>query len=378
MPRRRFPLISLVAVFALAIVALSGVFSLFEGSAFADIVHRKNGGPIEGNVRFDKATKTYHVETPSGVRLQIPADQVSRIEKTKSVGELFRERRRNVDDKDLDGLVKLAIWAREKKYRKGLQDACKDLLRIDPNHEMARRELGWIVFENDWILESDLRKQRKERGLVKFRGEWMKASEKARRERSDEQKRIRDLFASLETKNRFVQEFAVRKLVAYRSEYAKEVFVEFLDDEREIVRVVATSALGNFPAKESDAKAKALTKKLYGRLQNDPGLAESEALYLTLRTFQPYAAFRLALAELVKGPKTETRSKRAEELVFRALKTSWVPELCRAVRKPARQGGGIVVGVQRVLTRALSVNYGDDAEKWLEWWNQNSSRFRDD
>lgn len=384
-PSRKVPNVRRFLVRALAPIAVVGAVAL----ARADVLHLRDGRTFEGRVEADAEKNVYTVTTPSGVVAEFPADQVKRVERAETAFDAFERRLRDTDRDDREALVRLLAWTREKRLRTPSQRVAEMVLRLDPNHELARRTLGWVVFENRWVLESELRKNHGERGLVKFRGEWMSEAEKDRRLLEDAKREVHDLFENVASKNRHLQELAVSRLMAFRHPGGREIFARWLDDPREIVRIVAVSALTNFAAEDSDRKsdpdAARITRGLFDRLLEANSRAEVDALYLALRLFQPRESFAVAL-EFLRGSASgavgdEKRSplarERAEEVVFRVLRKDWVPELCRAV--VAREGNDRreVPGVRNVLRRALGVDQGYDPEKWLSWWKDAAGRFTD-
>ena len=210
----------------------------------------------------------------------------------------------------------------------------------------------------------------------------MPAAERDRRLLAAERKELTDLFASLSASNRHVQEYAVARIMAFRSERARELLAPFLDDPREIARVLAASAIANFPSRprrsEDDSEAAALTQKLFAKLLAATGDAEVEAITMALRKFQPKESFRLALAELATLPEPgSAQRERAIDVAFQSLRKSWVPDLCDALTT-RRAGRSVEVpGVREILRRALGVDYGFDTDQWKSWWAENRARFRD-
>ncbi|HLU49286.1 MAG TPA: hypothetical protein VK116_14420, partial [Planctomycetota bacterium] len=310
-----------------------GIASLTR--AFADVLHLRDGTSVEGRVEVDEKTKVYRVTTASGVVAEFPADRVVRHEKRQTAFDEFDRRWRETDKSDRDALLRLALWTREKGLRSELRRVAQSVLRLDPNNEVARAALGYVVFENRWVLESELRKKHGELGLVKFEGEWMTTAEKERRLTEETAREVRDLFENVASKNRHLQEFAIERLLAFRHPKGREILAPWLDDPREIVRIVAASALTSFAVPKSDRKsdpeAAEITRRIFDRLLGAESYAEAEGMTLALRFFQPRESFVLSLGVLREPKSDPTRLERAEEVAFQALRKAWVPELCRAL-----------------------------------------------
>ncbi len=377
----------LVGSFALiAILALSD-------PASADIVYLKSGKTIEGSVRKNIRDGTYTITTTRGTVVK-PIDSVLRIEKAPLPKVQFRARYEKLDKKNLRAVAELAAWCRDKRLIPEKRKLCQIILKIDPNHEMARRELGFVVFENEWILEKELRKKRQELGLIKYAGEWMSPEEKARRQRDEQRKEIEGLFKSVRSENKIVLEYAVRRLMAYEGDHAHELFRPYLADANEHVRLVAVSSLSRYPvrsrravgalsAKSRAAKMKAaedVAGELFAIYLTEPSDKVVEVLKVCLRRFHPEKTFDDVLAALRKNEHKDTVA-RAGEIGSALLLKDRVPDLIRAIVTEAGAGGTSPrqehPAVLALLKKTLGVDYGYDVEEWLGWWRKNEWRFRD-
>ena len=336
---------------------------------FGDVVYLKNGQSIEGRVTKKDGNVT--IRRPSGAVVSVDEKDVSSVVTRKTPAASFRERLEKVPPGKLEPLLELVAWAREKRLRAQLRKVSKRILEVDPNNEMARQELGYVVFENTWVLESELKTNRRERGLVKFRGEWMAVEERERLVEAEDRQEIDGLMNGLDSRNRYVQEFAVRKLVSHRGKFGRKIFSSYLDDRRTLVRIIAISSLGNFPSGApdpgGDPEAQKITRKLLEMLGEERTKAEVHALFLALRLLQPTESFRRAL-ETLKTTQDERRRDRVAEVVYENLKKEFVLDLCRAL-VVERDGERVPVhAVRRVLKKALGVDFGYDVERWLAWW----------
>jgi hypothetical protein len=352
----------------------------------ADIVHLKSGKLIEGKVHKDISRGTYTIETPLGTVVK-PIRDVLRVEKAPLPATVFDRRFAKVDQEDVQDLAKLVAFCREKRLVPRKHKVCRLILEIDPNHEMARKELGYVVFENEWILDKELRKKRTELGLVKHLGEWMSPEEKRRRVIEAERKEVAGLFKSVRSDNKIVLEYAVRKLMAYGGPYAYELFTPYLEDANEHVRLVTASALSRFPVKKSkstgtyDPRGAKPTKSLYEVFLLEPSEKVVEVLLICLRRFHPDETFRSTLATL----QTDTRPEiltRASRLAEGLLLKRRMPDVCRALVTTRTGPDGKVERVEnpaihKLLTNTINVDHGYDVEEWLGWWKKNEWRFRD-
>ncbi len=352
----------------------------------ADIVHLKSGKQIEGKVRKDISKGTYTIETPLG-KVVKPIGDVLRVEKAPLPATVFDQRFAKVDREEVQALAKLVAFCREKRLVPQKRKVCRLILEIDPNHEMARKELGYVVFENEWILDKELRKKRTELGLVKHRGEWMNPEEKSRRVLEAERKEVDGLFKSVRSDNEIVLEYAVRKLMAYGGPHAYQLFDKYLDDANEHVRLVAVSALSRFPLKKSKSTGRddplgvSTAESIYRIFLREPSEKVLDVLRVCLRRIHPDATFTASI-ETMQSEKDASIVSRAAEIAEALLLKRRVPQLFKALISRQRGAEGARervehAAVYKLLTDTFEADHGYDVEEWLKWWKKNEWRFRD-
>ncbi|MBI4602598.1 MAG: hypothetical protein HY721_11625 [Planctomycetes bacterium] len=351
---------------------LLGGLLLLGSPVLGDIVHLKNGKKLEGDVGPGPRGGTIEVRTGEGSTVVLPESEVERIEKKQSPAEELEARLKALPAGELEPLAELLVWARDKGLRSKVKALAAKLLEIDPNHDLARKELGYVVYENRWILESELKKRK---GLVRYRDEWMEQAEKDRRLREEAKRELEDLLSLAGSENSHLQEFAVRKLLAARDPVAREVFARHVRDQRDAVRWVAVSALRGFPAPAAgDDASRKISADLHALALEERDEKALEVVYRTLEKFYRRESFRLALETASSSPEERER-KRAAAVVARLLLKAWVPEVCRAVRSA---DGKERLEVRSVLRDSLGVDLGHDAAAWLRYWRENEGRFRDE
>jgi hypothetical protein len=366
--------------------------SLASTRSLADIVHFSNGQSIEGKVEKDEKAGTVTIETTLG-KVVRPLSDVREIEKKPLPAEEFEARFQKLPDGDLRPMVELANWAREKNLQPELRRVARRILAIDPNHELAREALGYVVFENRWVLEKELRKLSSSRGLVKLGGEWVTLEEKERRVVEEARKDLEAHFRGITSKNAYVQEASVRAVLEYRGPHAFRALASFVGDSREPVRLLVASALASMRTKTGarveDAEAKRVAADLYAQLLAEPSDTVLKALHLSLRAVHPREGFRLSLGTLQESSDEEAL-RRASQALHECLMKQWVPELCRAVvARPAEPAAAAPDGapggaarreypaVRTALRRALGQDFGYDPDAWLRWWGANADKFTD-
>ena len=360
--------------------------ALSAGSLQADIVYLRDGKTIEGKITLNEEENTYRIETTRGAVIK-PVRDVQRVVKAPLPQDVFIKRFGTVDRASLNDLAGLATWAREKYLIPQKQKICKLMLKIDPNHEMARRELGYTVFENEWILEKELRKKQLDLGLVKYKGEWVSTEERERLIFKGDTEQLSSLFKSVQSDNQIVVDYAVRKIMAYTGSRPYELFTPYLESPHESVRLVAVSALSKFPAETPKGKSRPsaaavkAARKLYQLVLAEPSPKVIKVTNICLRRFYPEETFRQALDTLLQ-PGDEGAIERAAEIANQLLLKKRVPPVFDLlVTKKAGNGGVAEVKenekILELLRESLGVDHGYDAAVWKKWWKENEARFRD-
>jgi hypothetical protein len=188
-------------------------------TAAADEVDLKSGGRLSGIVREERANEIV-VETALGMVTVARKDVASIDKNARSVVQDYYDRLKEaktpedfeslaswVEEKKLNRFVKevkaravamrrkeleekvqglsgsptadeiyeLGLWAR----RHGLDAEARSLLeralKLNPDHEMARRELGFKRFEGKWLTDDEVMLAK---GFVKFEDKWVTESQK--------------------------------------------------------------------------------------------------------------------------------------------------------------------------------------------------------
>lgn len=147
------PLAVLVALIA-SLPASADEVVLRNGSVFSGEVRESEG---EVTVRFDLGTITFkRSEVRSITRSEDPIKELER---------------RLAGARDTAGRYEVARWAREQGLATRANEILRKLLELDPDHEGARRALGYERFEGSW-LDGDAAMVA--RGFVKHGGRWLK------------------------------------------------------------------------------------------------------------------------------------------------------------------------------------------------------------
>lgn len=134
---------------ALGVPALLLVSAL-PSPALADTVTLKSGRSLEGIVRREPGKVV--VESGLGT-LTFPADQVQEVAPGRTAMHEYSDRLAALGERPAAGKVfELAMWARDNKLDRYVDALLRRTIETDPNHREARRLLGYVPFEGQWIL----------------------------------------------------------------------------------------------------------------------------------------------------------------------------------------------------------------------------------
>lgn len=161
-------------------------FLLAGGFLLADEVVLQTGGRLMGVAQEEGDVVI--VETRYGT-VRVPRDMVLTIDRTKrSIIEDYRERAEGVDMTDPDEVYQLAKWAKANRLESRARELFQRVIELNPEHEFARRELGYKLFQGRWMTEEEIMLAK---GFVRFRGRWVTPNERALALAKEQEKRER-------------------------------------------------------------------------------------------------------------------------------------------------------------------------------------------
>src|SRR5262245_40858149 len=150
-------------------------------AAVADEVVLKNGSKIEGAVS-EEGNKII-IDVGSGTVTVDRAD-VKAINKSNGLVEEYERRQREIRPGDVGGHWQRYQWSRQQEGFKARADRqLRKILEMDPNHDGARRALGFVNHKGAWLTQDEYKATL---GLVKYNGEWVTADTAERLKRIDE------------------------------------------------------------------------------------------------------------------------------------------------------------------------------------------------
>ncbi|HEX5102394.1 MAG TPA: HEAT repeat domain-containing protein [Pirellulaceae bacterium] len=139
-------------------------------SARADLFLLENGGRVEGEWlnREELPRRVYLVKTAAGVTLSLPeADVREAIRQSPAVAEYAKRAPATPDT--LDAQWALAEWCRVNRLTHERETHLERIIRLDPNHQDARRALGYQFLQGKWVSRDQ---HFRELGMEFYRGKW--------------------------------------------------------------------------------------------------------------------------------------------------------------------------------------------------------------
>ncbi|MBN1420139.1 MAG: DUF1570 domain-containing protein [Planctomycetes bacterium] len=146
-------LIRLCLVLATVAVLGAGV-ELESGKAY--IFKRRIGPPITGTVTELTATDV-RVLLEEGIALIIARDDIVEATPTTSARQEYEDKKK--DAKTADEWYQLGLWAKDKKLERSATEAFREVIKLDEEHEGARKELGFVKYEGKWLPEDEARRK---------------------------------------------------------------------------------------------------------------------------------------------------------------------------------------------------------------------------
>jgi hypothetical protein len=122
-------------------------------------------------------------------------------------------RRKKIDPKDAEGIYQLGLWAKANALAADAIVLFQQAIAIQPDHEFARRALGYQSFQGKWMTATEVKVAL---GLIEFEGDWMTPQAKeaviTARTLEKERKLLEDVRKKLEDERaRAKAEFAAQR-----------------------------------------------------------------------------------------------------------------------------------------------------------------------
>jgi len=140
----------------------------------ADIVRLKNGNTLEGKAERleDGSVK---LELDGGGVVVLNPGQVESVESGPTARERYLAKKKSLSPQDAAGRFALARWCLSKGLKKEAEAEFREVLELNPDHEGARKALGYVRDGEGWITKAEYHRRR---GEELFEGRWIPSKEK--------------------------------------------------------------------------------------------------------------------------------------------------------------------------------------------------------
>jgi len=148
------------STFAAAVLA-AGSLCLCTSSVWAEVVLLKSGARVEGEILNPSRTKDELVEVQpvEGLKLTLAPTQIKGVLVQTKVLKDYEEAAAKMAD-TLDAHLAMAQWCLEAGLTEQRKYHLNQVLKHDPNHEMARGILGYLKVGSGWMTQNEhMRKQ---------------------------------------------------------------------------------------------------------------------------------------------------------------------------------------------------------------------------
>lgn len=136
----------------LILVAIASILLVSSSSIHADIFHLTDGKTIEGTI-VREIGDLVSIRDQSGTIVTIDRSLIAKIETRATPLDEYLERVKKITAKDLEGHRALAIWCQQNQLNAQSQKHWKLVISLDPDHDEAREQLGYVWIGGDWYIK---------------------------------------------------------------------------------------------------------------------------------------------------------------------------------------------------------------------------------
>lgn len=122
--------------------------------AWGDVVHTYDGRKIAGKVVREEPDFVV-VKTRYGGEITIDRADIERIERGKLPEEIYEEKAGALKENDAEGHYELGQWCKEEGLGKQAKEQYHKAVAANPEHEAARKALGYVKKDGKWILPKE-------------------------------------------------------------------------------------------------------------------------------------------------------------------------------------------------------------------------------
>jgi len=288
---------------------------MLAANASADVVSLLNGGQVRGTLQTADDAPVVVVATLLGGKISIEQSEIGAIEHRSPLVEEYETRARDVAN-TVEARWSLAEWCHDNGLKEQREEQLSLLLTVDPNHADARKGLGHVLHDGQWLTRDEWMTSR---GYVLHEGKYITQREHARLQLAEE---MRGVNAEWFPKVRAW----FNSMMGANPQQAAESRAHF----KALTDPDATAAVVHFFGRHSDGNVRMMGVKLLGQM---PGPQPVEPL-VRLSIYDSEHDIRIA----ARGAIQPEQRRVAQEVYVRELQkaASYADvESNRAVRRAA-------------------------------------------
>ena len=154
-------------------------------AAHGDVIHLETGR-LEGKI-IARADGRVTIRTTSGIETTISEKDILAIEKARTPRDIYSAMAEKIKADDAEGHYALAVWCRDHNLKDEAAAERVATLRIDPDHERARRDLGYVKTDKGWMTREAAMRAK---GLMLVDGRWLTKEEIEELEKKEKNKKL--------------------------------------------------------------------------------------------------------------------------------------------------------------------------------------------
>ncbi|MEX2286727.1 MAG: HEAT repeat domain-containing protein [Planctomycetaceae bacterium] len=167
------------------IVFLLGLALYVAGatSTLADVVTLGNGGRLRGEIDWERESPDapqVEIRTLSGASVIVERRHVNAVSRRKLILETYESLAKSAAD-TVESQWELAEWCRENQLTTQRRTHLLNVVRLEPDHERARKLLGHVRHDGRWTSTEELKLQQ---GYVKYGSQYVTVQERELLERN--------------------------------------------------------------------------------------------------------------------------------------------------------------------------------------------------
>jgi hypothetical protein len=127
------------------------LLATFTAALHADLFHLDDGRVLDGSI-VREIGDLVSIRIIDGSVVTVDRSQIRKTELKATPFDEYKRRAAEIKAEDLTGHVDLARWCDGKSLKTEALKEWKIVIRIDPDHELARSKLGYLWIGGDWYL----------------------------------------------------------------------------------------------------------------------------------------------------------------------------------------------------------------------------------